>query len=179
MNARLWWTLPLSVLLLSGCGLSSEDELRQWMAQQRQQARPRVTPIPEPKQFKPELYAQDGLADPFSKDKLTQALQRASAQQERNPLLAQELKRRKEALEAYPLDAMSMVGSLIKDGQPVALIRADKMLYQVRVGSYMGQNYGRITRITETELTVREIVQDAVGEWVERPATLLLQEKAK
>lgn len=179
MNARRWWTLPLSLLLLTGCGMSEEDELRQWMAQQRQQARPRLVPIPEPKQFKPEQYPQDGLADPFGKERLTRALQNASTQPERNPLLAQELARRKEVLESFPLDTMSMVGSLIKDGRPVALIRADKLLYQVRVGNYMGQNYGRITRITETEVTVREIVQDAVGEWIERPATLLLQEKTK
>jgi type IV pilus assembly protein PilP len=53
------------------------------------------------------------------------------------------------------------------------------LLYQVRVGNYLGQNYGRITRITETELGLREIVQDAAGEWIERPATLELQERSK
>ena len=55
----------------------------------------------------------------------------------------------------------------------------DKLLYQVRVGNYLGQNYGRITRISETELGLREIVQDAAGEWIERPATLELQERSK
>ena len=167
-----------AALLLAGCGVSEEDELRQWMAQERQQAKPRVTPIPEPKQFKPEPYLREALIDPFGKEKMTLALQRTSAQQT-SPLLAQELRRRKEVLEDFPLDAMTMVGSLIKDGRPVALVRIDRLLYQVRVGNHMGQNYGRVIRITENELTVREIVQDAVGEWIERPATLLLQEKAK
>ena len=176
------WALPLlGAAMLAGCGSSSEDELRQWMVEQRSQMRPRVSPIPEPKPFRPENYLEVNAADPFSREKLTSVLKRDSVQaaSTTSALIAPELARRKEALEAFPLDTMSMVGSLIKDGRPVALIRADKLLYQVRVGNYMGQNYGRITRITETEVTVREIVQDAVGEWIERPATLLLQEKAK
>ena len=95
------------------------------------------------------------------------------------PLLAPELNRRKEPLEAFPLDAMSMVGSLLKQGQPVALVKVDALLYQVRPGNYLGQNYGRITKVAETEVVLRELVQDAAGEWVERTATLQLQEKSK
>jgi type IV pilus assembly protein PilP len=74
---------------------------------------------------------------------------------------------------------MSMVGSLVKSGQPVALVKVDNLLYQVRPGNYLGQNYGRVTKIAETEITLREIVQDAVGEWIERPAALQLQERTK
>ena len=94
-------------------------------------------------------------------------------------LIAPERSRRKEPLEAMPLDAVAMVGSLIKVGQPVALVRVDNLLYQVRVGNYLGQNYGRITKISETEVGLREIVQDAAGEWIERTATLQLQERSK
>ena len=96
-----------------------------------------------------------------------------------NSLLAAEMNRRKEPLEAYPLDSMSMVGSVTKQGQPYALLRVDNLLYQVKVGDYLGQNYGRITKIAETEIALREIVQDAAGEWIERPSTLQLQEKAR
>jgi type IV pilus assembly protein PilP len=49
----------------------------------------------------------------------------------------------------------------------------------VKVGDYLGQNYGKITRITETEISLREIVQDAAGEWIERPGSLQLQERAR
>lgn len=165
---------------LAGCGASSEDELRQWMAEQRSQTRPRVTPIPEPKQFKPEPYAQAAAVDPFSKEKLAQALKRETPQSATSgALIKPELTRRKEPLEAFPLDTMTMVGSLNKEGKPVALVKVDNLLYQVRPGNYLGQNYGRITRISETEVTLREIVQDAVGEWVERSATLQLQERSK
>ena len=93
--------------------------------------------------------------------------------------LIAELNRRKEALEAYPLDTMAMVGSLQRAGQPVALVRVDNLLYQVKPGNYLGQNYGRVMKVTETEVVLREIVQDATGDWIERTATLQLQEKTK
>ena len=87
--------------------------------------------------------------------------------------------RRKEALESFPLDAMAMVGSLQRGGRPVALVRIDNLLYQVRVGNYLGLNFGRVTKIDETEVTLREIVQDPTGDWIERTASLVLQERAK
>lgn len=170
----------LSVLTLAGCSASSEDELRQWMADQKSQTRPHVSQISEPKQFKPEGYTQLAQVEPFSNQKLTQALKRESSQSTTNAaLVAPELARRKEALEAFPLDAMTLVGSLGKVGQPVALVKVDNLLYQVRQGGYLGQNFGRVTKITETEVTLREIVQDGAGEWIERTATLQLQERSK
>jgi type IV pilus assembly protein PilP len=173
-------SLLLIPTLLAGCGAGSEEELRIWMNEQRTQMRPRVVPISEPKKFLPELYAQSGAVDPFSREKLTQALKRDSVKPSvSSALLAPELARRKEALEAFPLDTMTMVGSLVKEGRPAALVKVDNLLYQIRVGSYLGQNYGRVMKISETEVLLREIVQDAVGEWIERPAALQLQERSK
>lgn len=175
--------LPLfasAALALSGCGSSQEDDIRNWMVEERNQTRPMVKPIPEPKQFKPEAYTNAAAMEPFSNQKLTQALKRDSAQAASNAgLVAPELLRRKEPLEAFPLDSMALVGSIWKAGQPVALIKVDNLLYQVKLGSYLGQNYGKVMKINETEVTLREIVQDAVGEWIERVATLELQEKTK
>lgn len=169
-----------TALMLAGCGASSEDELHQWMADQKSQTRPKVAPISEPKLFKPESYTQVTEIEPFSKQKLTQALKRESTQSAANgALIAPELARRKEALESFPLDTMMLVGSLVKAGQPVALVKVENLLYQVRPGNYLGQNFGRVTKIAETEVTLREIVQDAVGEWIERTATLQLQERSK
>ena len=88
-----------------------------------------------------------------------------------------EINRRKEPLEAYPVDSMTMVGSVMRNGQQFALLRVDNLLYQVKTGDYLGQNYGKITKISETDVAYREIVQDAAGEWIERPATLQLQER--
>ena len=166
--------------VLAGCGASGQEEVQQWMREQRAATKPHVQPIPEPKKFTPQAYTEEGATDPFSNVKLTQALKRESSQSSASAaLLAPELARRKEPLEAYPLDAMKMVGSLIKEGRPVALLRIDNLLYQVKPGNYLGQNYGKIVNVSETEVVLREIVQDAAGEWTERTATLQLQERSK
>ena len=180
MRVEAFFVAGCLLSILGGCGSSNEDEVRQWLVDERNQTRPKVAPIPAPKQFKPEAYNSVATVEPFSNQKLAQALKRDATQVASNgSLVAPELARRKEPLEAFPLDAMAMVGSIIREGQPVGLIRVDKLLYQVKLGNYLGEHYGRITKITETELTLREIVQDAVGEWTERIATLQLQEKAK
>ena len=175
--------LPLAFMLianLTGCGSSQEDDVRQWMVEERNQTRPKVTPIPAPKQFKPEAYTNAATIEPFSNQKLTQALKRDSSQVAANgALVAPELARRKEPLESFPLDAMSMVGSIVKAGQPVALVKVDNLLYQVKLGNYLGEHYGRVIKISETEVSLREVVQDAVGEWIERVATLQLLERSK
>ena len=168
------------LLLVAGCSSSDEEELQQWMAEQRNQTRSRVDRLPEPTKFTPQAYSQEGTIEPFSNQKLAQALKRDSNQATANAaLIAPELARRKEPLEASPLDSVAIVGSLIKVGQPVALVRVDNLLYQVRVGNYLGQNYGKIIKVSETGISLREIVQDAAGEWIERPATLQLQEVSK
>ncbi|WP_372826372.1 pilus assembly protein PilP [Polaromonas sp.] len=182
------WTRELVVpvfvlsacLGLAACSSSEHEELQQWMSEQRSQTRPKIQPISEPTKFSPQAYTQEGAIEPFSNQKLLQALKRDSSQASSNAgLIAPELNRRKEPLEAVPLDTVAMVGSLIKQGQPVALVRVDNLLYQVRIGNYLGQNYGRITKISETELALREIVQDAAGEWTERMVNIQLQEGSK
>lgn len=165
---------------MSGCGSSDQEDLQQWMTAQRNAARPKVTPLQEPSKFLPQTYGQEGSIEPFSNQKLVQALKRDSKQATSNAaLIAPELNRRKEPLEAMPLDSVAMVGSLTKAGLPMALVRVDNLIYQVRVGNYLGQNYGRITAVTEASVVLREIVQDAAGEWIERPATLQLLEGTK
>ncbi len=180
MNPKLLLAFAAAAVL-AACSSSDDEEIQKWMQEQRAATRPQVKPIPEPKKFSPQAYTQEAAVDPFSQQKLMQALKR-DAQQAGTAsaaLLAPELNRRKEPLEAYPLDAMTMVGSLIKQGQPVALVKVDKLLYQVKPGNYLGQNYGRVTKISETEVVLRELVQDAAGEWVERTSTLQLQEKSR
>lgn len=159
-----------------GC-TADVDELQQWTEAKRRDAKPNVPRLQPPKKFDPEPYLSSQGVEPFSSQKLTVALRQEARQL--NPLLASELSRRKEPLEAYPLDSMTMVGSFAKAGQPYALLRVDNLLYQVKLGDYLGQNYGRINKIGETDLTLREVVQDAAGEWTERISTLQLQEMAR
>ena len=169
-----------SVIGLSACNSSSQNDLQDWMKEQRDAARPKIESLPEPTKFSPHTYGQASEIEPFSNQKLTQALKRDSNQISSNAaLIAPELARRKEPLEALPLDSVSMVGSLVRSGKPVALIKADNLIYQVRAGNHLGQNYGLITKVTETVISLREIVQDAAGEWIERTATLQLLEGSK
>ena len=173
-------TLACSLLFLGACGASDQEELQQWMNAQRNITRPKVAPLQQPTKFTPQIYDQESSIEPFSKQKLVQALNRDSSQANSNAaLITPELSRRKEPLEATPLDSVVMVGSLTKAGRPVALVRVDNLIYQVRVGNYLGQNYGRVTSVTEASVALREIVQDAAGEWTERPATLQLLEEKK
>lgn len=175
--------LPLacaSAVLLTGCLGADQDDLVEWMRQERASVKPRIEQISEPKKFVPQAYTEVAAVEPFDNQRLLQALRRDSTSPAvRSDLIAPELNRAKEPLEAFPLDAMAMVGSLRRGGQRVALVTVDKLLYQVRVGNHLGQNYGRVMRIDETELALREIVQDAAGEWIERTATLQLQERSK
>lgn len=162
------------VALLASCG-ADLDELRGWMEQQKREVKPNVSPLSPPRKFDPQPYAGVDGVEPFSNQKLAVALKR----DDRAPssLLASELSRRKEPLEAYPLDSMSMVGSMNRLGRPYALLKVDGLLYQVKPGDYIGQNYGRILKIGEGELVLREVVQDAAGEWIERNSTLQLAER--
>ncbi len=167
-------------LMVAGCTSSGQDELQAWMQAERNAIKPSVQPIPEPTRFVPQPYSVEREIPPFSVEKLASLLRGTqTATASSSALIEPELARRRQPLEAFPLDAMAMVGSLDRSGELVALVRVDRLLYQVRPGNYLGQNFGRVTRITETEVVLREIVQDAAGEWIERPAALQLVEEAK
>lgn len=164
------------LIALGGC-TSQQEELQSWMDQERALAKPTVQPISPPQKFNPQRYEVLDAVEPFSVEKLTVVLRQESSQP--NSAMAAELNRRKEPLEAFPLDSMTMVGSVTRRGVRYALLKVDNLLYQVKVGDYLGQNYGKIMKLTETDIALREIVQDATGEWIERPAALQLQEGAQ
>ena len=163
----------LAVVLLSACGDSDVKEVRTWMEQVRKETRPAVKPLPEPKQFVPYAYSPGGAVDPFNPDKLLAEMARVAAT---SGGLAPDTGRPKELLENYPLDTMQMVGVLQKGGVNYALVQIDRSVHQVRAGQRLGQNFGRVTRVSENGIEIKEVVQDAAGEWVERISTLELQQ---
>ncbi|MEG0052363.1 MAG: pilus assembly protein PilP [Comamonas sp.] len=170
----------LAVITLTACSGEPDGDLQEWVQAERATAKPRITPLAEPKQFIPQDYKAGQGMDPFSYVKLTQALRRETAQSAASAsLIVPEQSRRKEELEAFPLDTMAMVGSLDRQGQRTALLRVDKLLYQVRSGQYLGQNYGRIVNVNENSIQLRELIQDASGDWVEKMTNLDLQEGKK
>ena len=167
----------MAVLLLAGCGDSGIAEVKSWMADVRRETRAIVPKLSAPKQFIPFTYDKKDAMDPYNPGKLQNAL--AKTQQRSANSLAPDTERRREALEAYPLDSLKMVGTLQKAGLSYALLQADKIIYHVRVGSYVGQNIGKVMRIDEATVELKEVVQDAAGDWVERTAKLELQETKK
>jgi type IV pilus assembly protein PilP len=181
-NCRIvsWQMVSCCVLLISGCSSAADEDMANWMTEQRNTIKPVVSKVAEPKIFEPASYGMDGKADPFGIQKLTGvAKAEGAAPDAGSALLIPELSRRKEPLEAYPLDAMTMVGVLQRQTQKIALVKIDKLLYQVSMGSYLGQNFGKVVDITEAVVKLREIVQDGAGEWIERSTMLELQEGTK
>ncbi len=165
-----------AALGLVACADSRPESIQDWIRQQRAQSRPAEMPLPEARPFIPQAYPAASAADPFSGQRLTQALHRDATQAAASAWVRPELARPRQPLEAYPLDAMALVGSLVRQGQAVALIRIDRLVHPVRLGAYLGQNHGKVVRITDTQVVLREIVQDASGAWTERTASLQLQE---
>lgn len=171
------FSVGLLALALAGCGEDGVPELRQWMAEVRQQTRVVIPKLSEPKKFTPFTYASGDAIDPYNPKKMMTAF--AKLQAAGGNGLKPDLQRRREPLESYPLDTLRMVGTLEQAGLRYALLQADKTVLRVKVGNYVGQNFGMISRITESAVELKEIVQDASGEWIERPATLELQETTK
>jgi type IV pilus assembly protein PilP len=172
--------MALAVLtaLLAGCGGGDEAELRAWMDDTRKTMRPTTQPVPEPKQFSPYVYEGKALIDPFDSQKMVLAVARQSQARASSSAIKPDLDRRREVLEGYPLDQLRMVGTMRQKGDNAALIDAAGQTFMVKVGNYIGQNFGLVMKISETEVELKEIVQDAAGEWVERPSKLELQEAA-
>ncbi|MBT9456904.1 MAG: pilus assembly protein PilP [Burkholderiaceae bacterium] len=176
LSMRTVGALCLGPIMLMGCA-ADMDELRQWMEQQKREVQATVKPLVPPKKFLPQAYETQTSVEPFSAQKLTVAVKQEARQP--NSLLTSEMSRRKQPLEAFPLDSMTMVGSVSREGRQYALLKVDNLLYQVKSGDYLGVNYGKIMKISETDIALREIVQDAAGEWIERTSTLQLQEKGR
>lgn len=174
---QIQWAIVLTAAsLASGCGWSSQTELQQWMTEVRANMKPNVQPVPAPKEFTPQAYDSKALVDPFDGQKILMAVARQQQARASASAIKPDLERRRETLEGFPLDQVRMVGMMRQSGSNVALLESNGTTHMVRVGNYVGQNFGLITRISETEVQLKEIVQDAAGEWVERPARLELQE---
>jgi type IV pilus assembly protein PilP len=168
MSARALLAIAIAASL-AGCGGESHQDLRAWMADQGKGARGKLEPVPQIKPYEPFAYNAFDMPDPFKPRKIEPA--------KGGSKLAPDLARRREPLESFPLESLTMVGTLEKDRSIYALIRTpERDVYQVRAGNHMGQDFGVITGITETEIRLRELVQDGAGDWTERTSSLQLQQ---
>lgn len=158
-----------SALVLTACAGDQED-IQGWMAEQEKGMTGTIKPLPEMKPVPVVKYEAEGAADPF-------VMSRIEPETKTTRRGGPDLDRRREPLEAYPLESLQLVGVLTQNRKVHALVRADQNLHQVKVGNYMGQNFGLVTAISESEVTLKELVEDMNGDWVERISTLLLQEQ--
>lgn len=165
----------VSVAFLAGCGAESHQDLRNWMAEQGKGVRGKLDPLPEIKPYEPFAYNDFDLPDPFKPRKIEPVKGESTSK------LAPDLNRRREPLEAYPIEGLSMVGTLQKGQARYALVKTpERDIYQVRQGNHMGQNFGVIVGISDTEIKLKELMQDGGGDWSERSSTLnLLQADQK
>lgn len=165
--------LALAVML-TACSDSDVREVQQWMADTEKKTKVTVKPLAEPKTFTAFAYQAGDAVEPFSQNKLLAEMARTDAGST-NPLKP-DADRRRELLETFPLDTMRMVGLLQKGGANHALLQIDRAVHQVRAGQRIGQNFGVVASVTEQAVNIREVVQDATGDWVERMSKLELQE---
>lgn len=162
----------LASLLLTGCGGEEFQDLRDWVKNAGADMRGKVEPPPDIKPYEPFTYDNDtALPDPFKPRKPDARNSNRTGQNQPN------LNRPKEELEDFPLESLKMVGFLSQRGIGQAVIRsAEGKVYRVKAGNYIGLNFGQVISVTETELKIKEMVQDSVGDWTERESSLLLAE---
>lgn len=155
--------------ILTGCDGGEGDDLDKFMRDSASNMRVKIKPLPEVKPYLALQYNADGtLSDPF---RVRKAANKTGG-------LQPNMNRPKEPMEAYPLESIKYVGMLSKNKLIYALLKTpDSGVQQVKIGNYVGQNYGMVTKITDNEVTLKEIVQDDLsGDWVERTSTLTLQD---
>ena len=163
-----------AVLFLAGCGGDEHQDLKEELKDITKDLRGRIPPLPVVKAYEPVPYQALDLPDPFGPAKIELAI--GTAAKSKGGANAPDTARPKQPLEAYPLESLKMVGTLSQKGVTYALVRADSSLYRVKLGNYMGQNFGIITEITDSKIDLKELVQDATGDWTERKVALQILE---
>jgi type IV pilus assembly protein PilP len=166
-------SIPLLLaILLTACGGDEFRDLQEFVKNSGIDMRGKVDPPPEIKPYEPFSYDNtDLLPDPF-KPRKPDAKNAA-----RVGLNQPDLERRREALEEFPLEGLRMVGYLHQSGLDFAVVRApDSKLHRVKSGNHLGQSFGQITGITDTEIKIKEMIQDSGGDWAERLSSLQLVE---
>ncbi len=161
-------------LVLTACGGEEHGDLKEELKVLTKDLRGKIDPLPVVKPYEPVAYQGADLPDPFGPAKIEMVTKASPAGSPDK--LKPDQNRAKEPLETFPLESLRMVGVMQQGKSYFALVKADASLYRVKVGSYLGQNFGLITGISDNEIQLRELVQDAEGEWTERQSTLQLQE---
>jgi len=174
---RLIALLFLCILLVS-CN-NNLDDLNAFMERQKSIPVPPIDPLPQLKPHEVFEYNASAMRDPFSND-----LEVADAQDENEAAIVSEdgrgpdLTRRKEFLESFPLDSLIMVGTYQQEDNYWALVTdPEGTIHRVSVGHYLGHNHGKVISINEYEVQLLEWLNDGLGAWREREASMALKEE--
>ena len=159
---------------LAACSGEQFGDLKNELNEMTKDLRGRVDPLPQVRPYEPVAYQAENEVDPFRPGRIEVAL--AGGATPAAGGRAPDIDRPKEPLEAFPLESIQMVGSLTQGRETFGLVKAGPNLYRVRKGNYMGQNFGVITGIDESQISMKELIQEGSGEWVERSSSLQLQE---
>ena len=164
---------------LGACSGGEHEDLKQWMEDSAKDMRGNIPKLPEVLPYQPVPYDVEGLLDPFKpakiepESKFRQGAGKGGAFQP--DFEAREL--RNSLLEKYPLESLKMIGYLNVNKQPIAVIQVEDKVKQVRVGDYIGLDFGMVTKVSDKEIELRELIQDSAGDWSERKSSLFLQSK--
>lgn len=171
--------LVLMCSSLFACSGGDHEDLRQWMADNTKDMRGNIPKLPEVKPYEPVPYDVEMQLDPFKPSKIepeSKYKQLAGKGGAFQPdFEAREL--RNSLLEKYPLESLKMIGYLNVNKRPLAVIQVEDKVKQVKVGDYVGLDFGMVTQISDTEVQLRELIQDSAGDWSERKSSLFLQSK--
>lgn len=167
--------LMSAALLLAACGGAEHSDIKEWMTESTKDLRGRVQPLPEVMPFPVVSYDAESVVDPFRPAKIEPEKRQGGGGNVPN------FDRRKEELERFPLDSLRFVGLIRNERTLFAVIVADKRIYRVKTGNYMGENFGQIVDIQaapgmdEGRIILREQVQEPSGDWIERETVLEMQ----
>jgi type IV pilus assembly protein PilP len=173
---RLSAAIAAATLLIAGCGEERSTEVRKELETMSKGLRGRVDPLPAVKAYEPVPYKGESMLDPFVPGRIVVSQAAGTGGAAGGGGVQPDLNRPKEPLEAFPLEAIQMVGTLSQNKDVYALVKAGTNLFRVKKGNYMGQNFGVITAIDEGQISLKEVVQDSGGDWVERSTSLQMQE---
>lgn len=176
MTTRTSLVFLTALVFLAACASEEHQDIKEWMAESSKGFKGSVPPLPELKPFPIVSYNGSDLVDPFAARKIVP--EKSAVSGGNTP----DFDRPREPLEAYPLESLKLVGVMLpgKGGgkTPYALINSGSGLYYVVRGNHLGQNFGVVTAITDSEVKIKETIKDPTGQtadWVDRPASLYLE----
>ena len=155
--------------LLSACGeVDKFDDLVDFVENAHKDRRPEIEPLPEIRLYEQFVYSATALPDPFAVLNLLPGDDGASGSG-----ISPDTNRRQEPLEKFSLDELLLVGSIQRNGEFWAIVRApDGTVHRITNGNYLGMNFGRVVNVANYRVELKEVILGNDNRWVERNAFL-------